>query len=930
MGSLFDGIGGFILAGNQVGIDTLWSSEIDPCCEAVTKHHFPEVKQLGDITKIKGAEVPPVDIICGGSPCFPEGTLVLTRTGYKPIETIKENDKVLTHTGEWRRVLKIGSKISNTIVLKGQGHYGIECTPEHPFYAANRYWTYRASESRSPNSRSGVRKLSAPTWTEAKDMVGKMWATPTKIKEVPIPHIEKKSVFCNDPPEMNEAFWYVVGRWLGDGWTRNSQRKDRREGCTHGNVIICCGNYRKYGLKDKLDAAIPGWYQCEDDGSSSKFRIVHTGFADWLDMYFGKYAHGKRIPAFCFSMKESLKQALLDGICSSDGYAYKPNTYKITTVGKELAIGIRLLAEGLGYSTSLWKFEMPESCIIDGRSCSQRAQYCVSLTSKRRTNGMRTDNHSWYSVKEIVNCQESTRVYNLEVETDNSYVVENLVVHNCQDLSVAGKRAGLAGERSGLYMEQIRIIREMRAATNNTYPRYMVWENVPGALSSNKGEDFRAVLEEAARCADKTVSIPESKKWSNAGCIVGNGWSIAWRILDAQFWGVPQRRRRIFLVADFGSERAGEVLFKQEGLRGYSAEGRTEGQGTAADAERSLRGSSVDGVSTLCFDGTQITSPQNGNNPQWNAPCHPLAAQGYPPTVIVSDAEGSIGGGLSSGVKCLNPSMPQSSRIYDANGIYPALSANENGGQNRQAVLFTQNQRDEVRDLSGVAAALAAESGMHQTNYVCEPVAAFVGGQGAKARTIAYSENVSPSLKSVPSGGNTIPDIVYPTVTGTICASGAGTSRPAGQGNETELCIVQRAFRSNSFYEYEESEIGAAIRASGGNNSFGSETLVMATGQANAEIASGISTTLLAESHEQPIVTYFRKVKNRKYIIRRLTPLECERLQGYPDGWTDIKYKNKPMSDSARYRMEGNSVAIPCVVRVLGGIVAQTQDLVSA
>jgi DNA (cytosine-5)-methyltransferase 1 len=139
----------------------------------------------------------------------------------------------------------------------------------------------------------------------------------------------------------------------------------------------------------------------------------------------------------------------------------------------------------------------------------------------------------------------------------------------CQDLSVAGNRAGLDGKRSGLFMEQIRVIKEMRDATKRTNqlirPRYMVWENVPGAFSSNKAEDFRIVLEETAKIADETAVIPRppKNKWTTAGCVMGNGWSIAWRVFDAQFWGVPQRRRRIALVADFGGQSAPEILFER-------------------------------------------------------------------------------------------------------------------------------------------------------------------------------------------------------------------------------------------------------------------------------------------------------------------------------------------------------------------------------
>ena len=139
----------------------------------------------------------------------------------------------------------------------------------------------------------------------------------------------------------------------------------------------------------------------------------------------------------------------------------------------------------------------------------------------------------------------------------------------CQDLSVAGKRAGIEGERSGLFMEAIRIIKEMRDATTNEFPRYAVWENVPGAFSSNGGEDFRIVLEEFVKVTEPEAEMPPMDKggWAYADVILGKGWSIAYRVFDAQYWGVPQRRRRIYLVADFRGGRAGEILFKREGLR---------------------------------------------------------------------------------------------------------------------------------------------------------------------------------------------------------------------------------------------------------------------------------------------------------------------------------------------------------------------------
>lgn len=169
----------------------------------------------------------------------------------------------------------------------------------------------------------------------------------------------------------------------------------------------------------------------------------------------------------------------------------------------------------------------------------------------------------------------------------------------CQDLSVAGKRAGLAGERSGLFMEQIRIIKEMREHDKQTNqhtgmairPRYMVWENVPGALSSNEGEDFRAVLEETAKIVNENTVIPrlaKGQKWSYSGCIMGDGWSIAWRIHDAQFWGVPQRRKRIALVADFGGSSAPEILFERKSVSGDSEQSESQRKEVACNSGESI------------------------------------------------------------------------------------------------------------------------------------------------------------------------------------------------------------------------------------------------------------------------------------------------------------------------------------------------------
>ena len=167
----------------------------------------------------------------------------------------------------------------------------------------------------------------------------------------------------------------------------------------------------------------------------------------------------------------------------------------------------------------------------------------------------------------------------------------------CQDMSVAGKRAGLEGSRSNLFYEAVRIIKEMRKATGGEYPKWACWENVPGAFSSSGGEDFRCVLESLCGVIDESVSIPKTKKWANAGEILGDSYSLAWRVLDAQFWGVPQRRKRIYLVADFTGGCAGKVLFESEGVSGYSPQGFRSWQTAPGDS------ANCSGTAGIGFDG---------------------------------------------------------------------------------------------------------------------------------------------------------------------------------------------------------------------------------------------------------------------------------------------------------------------------------------
>lgn len=393
----------------------------------------------------------------------------------------------------------------------------------------------------------------------------------------------------------------------------------------------------------------------------------------------------------------------------------------------------------------------------------------------------------------------------------------------CQDLSIAGKRAGLSGERSGLLMEQIRVTREMREhdrANGRTgefiRPRFMVWENVPGAFSSNHRKDFAAVLEEAIRVAEPEappVPVPE-KGWPTSGCLVGDGWSVAWRVLDAQFWGVPQRRRRIALVADFGGQSAPEILFVRKSVSGDFEPG---------------------GASREDFAGSSAASAGMSGN---NQPC-----------VYSFDSL------ASNSMKSSNPNS--GCRVVDTAKTLDTSVPDPSKNQGGVCILDMAHACDVVRDCGGISPSLQARMG---------------------------------------TGGNQTPLMAY----------GIGN----GQVREAMGMVYEKEQTLNTMHDAEAILLCAAVDCRNGTEN------------------PDINGTLQAKSSGGSSVN-LQNVCLVNRSVRRLTPLECERLQGFPDGWTDIgdwqdsKGKTRKTTDSARYKALGNSIALPPWKWVLKRLCAQ-------
>lgn len=582
----------------------------------------------------------------------------------------------------------------------------------------------------------------------------------------------------------------------------------------------------------------------------------------------------------------------------------------------------------------------------------------------------------------------------------------------CQDLSIAGKRAGLAGARSGLFMEQVRIVKEMREHDRKSgrtgdmvRPRFMVWENVPGAFSSNKGRDFAAVLEEVIRIAEPEapdIEVPE-KGWPTWGGYhdeVGGRWSVAWRVHDAQYWGVPQRRRRISVVADFGGDTAGEILFERKSVSGYLAESGTAGEGPSTGAEGGasyavrIRGGCDGGgkgalvqtkksgtlfeatpinlmVATRCKalgrgTGFGVGEPGDQANTISSAHSHGVFVSEEQAPICMATQQGGAGvrsddraptltasAGMSgnnqpviciqgnaidradtagcngkgwkedvcytlntidrpavcAGPDCLTPWDCQSKRVYSEAGVMPTLQAGENSGQNQEAVLcagFKLGNSEHARSIGYAeeqSPTLNAECGGNKPAVLC------LNDQGGNV--MGVSHDVSGTLRAQEHGHQpSILDMSHACDVIRDCGEVAPSlqARMGTGGNQIPL-----TYQMQGFGDYCEGEVASSCK----QRDFKDSTdLVCAVDCRNFREGGETNGTLQAKSNGG--ISYnLQNTVRTGMIVRRLTPMECERLQGYPDGWTDIgewmdsKGKRHKDADSPRYKALGNSIALP-------------------
>ena len=622
----------------------------------------------------------------------------------------------------------------------------------------------------------------------------------------------------------------------------------------------------------------------------------------------------------------------------------------------------------------------------------------------------------------------------------------------CQDMSVAGKRAGLDGSHSNLFYEAVRIIKEMRKATGGEYPKWACWENVPGAFSSSGGEDFRCVLECLCGVVDESISIPKPAKWANSGEVVGNGYSVAWRVLDAQYWGVPQRRKRIFLVADFTGGCAGKVLFESEGVSGYTPQGFRPWQRTAENFEACI------GPSGIGFDGYNgsvtndksatlgvncgmstgrngvVLNDQGGNrmNITEDVTCTLRAEAHHPPCVMESAGFCTEHSAKARGIGYEEETSPTLRA-----GTVPAALALENHPTDSRVKISEDGKVQTLTSRMGtggmnVPLLLKIRSGCEgggkgplvQTDksatLSCNNDQTLFEPKSLDFRNIAVNEELSAMLQAKSNDGHSL-NYINPVAYG-ICAKDSNSmkssnpksgfykadttrcldvnggnpscnqggmavvalegngSRPSHRGNgcsEENVSYTLNAVEQhgvsygldraafnqgrNALFDFAVTEEVEPTMVAKGPGAVAAPTYSSSKASFFTETAEETANTLVATDYKDPPLV--NDSDGMEYIVRRLTPTECARLQGFPDWWcSDLgtehpsdaeiyewykifetyrritgtsgkpksdkqirKFLKDPHSDSAEYKMWGNGVALPCVYFVLSGIAWATQ-----
>lgn len=813
-GSVCSGVECASLASASLGWTPAWFSEIDDFPSAVLAHHFPDVPNLGDMTtiaeRIRSGEVEAPELLVGGTPCFTAGHLVLTKDGYKPIEDIKVGDWVMTHKGRLRRVLRIGSKLAEVGELSIRGRDSFLCTPNHPFLTVTVKHNYYKRQLEILDER----------WEEAQNLTdlsrcvsirqfdgGKCLNFPTSISE-------KDALF-------------IAGLYLGDGYIKKYKNKRKKA------LLLTINKKKLEQIRQRLGLSIKTTSITFPKNSlvACNLWIYNTELAEWLEKEFNTGSENKTIKSWVLS--HAFRDELLQGYLLTDGSRSKTG-FTISTISKSLAFGISSLIDSLGYVSNIHcKKNVTTKTDILGKICNIKQPYIIKLSKTGST--LCNKSFITHLAKPFLNHHIKRMVYNIEVLDDNSYIVEGIVVHNCQAFSLSGKRESLGDDRGQLTLEFVKLldtIDEQRAKLGQL-PAVCFWENVQGVLSAKDGA-FGYFLS-GLMGFDFPIKPPDGRKFPDCGAIISTKRSCAWRLLNSEYFGSAQSRPRIYVVA---SAREGfdprKVLFELSGVRGNHKPSRKKGK-TAPATPTAGAGSNDRG--TEGTTGTEeaihdeiarkhlvVLNDQGGSvmSVSGDGTIGTLRAETHAHEPIVTETIPLVDEKIGTLTACDLVKMPSNQSV--ANGLmFPELTVFENHRQDAR-----------YRELSDKMMTLTAHMGTGGGNvpFVVE-------------KNIRHFEknirlfNMQPIESNMHNAGREIEKT--PTLTATD---------PNPNKNQGGVCIVEL------------------------------------------------------------------EGKPYRLRVRKLLPIECERLMGMPDNWTLIPYKGKDVEscpDSPRYKACGNGWSVETI-----------------
>lgn len=533
----FAGIGTQRMGLEKAGIDheVVGICEIDKFAIDSYEAIHGDVNNYGDIAKLDPKDLPDFDLFTYSFPCFTESALVLTSKGYKSIKDIEIGDYVLTHDNTYKKVLnKFENGLKETFIIEGMSIDEIVTTENHKFYVRKRYRKW------NNDLRRDVRLFEKPEWIEAKDLTRNHYLGMAINQESKIPKWEgltfhwdtniptigtrtKESDLIR-PLLKNKSFWWLIGRYVADGWIRQQS-----------GIVIAVGKHKLKEFEDKVKNILN--YTLVEERTAYK---AHFGFKEIEEFVkpIGRGASNKRIPDFIIDLPVDLLKEFINGYISGDGYKNE-NSYKLSTTSRELIYGLgQCIAKAYKRPYAIYKTIRPKKAIIEGRTVNQKDNYELVFKpeNNKQDKAFYEDGFIWYPFNKSYK-GEKELVYDIEVEDNRSFTVQNTIVHNCQDLSMAGKQKGFekgSGTRSSLLWECEKIIEAKR-------PKYLLMENVK-ALTFKKNE----------------VGY---YKWLDI--LTSLGYTNYSKVLNAKYYGVPQNRERVFCISILDDDQGFEFPEKQ-------------------------------------------------------------------------------------------------------------------------------------------------------------------------------------------------------------------------------------------------------------------------------------------------------------------------------------------------------------------------------